>query len=115
MSKSTKILILVILLYLPIPITQWIFELNETEKLKHTITCVSVLRNVHFNDAVGGSAYGIFEYKVKGKFFRTEEIGDFSFLQIGDSVLIKYAVNDPSVARVLDKYYMQKYKHLKKR
>jgi hypothetical protein len=40
-------------------------------------------------------------------------IGDFSFLKIGDTVLIEYAKDDPTVAKVKDRYYMKKYNYLK--
>jgi hypothetical protein len=34
-------------------------------------------------------------------------------MKIGDSVLIEYAIQDPSVARVKDFYYMKKYHYLR--
>lgn len=47
--------------------------------------------------------------------YQITDFKDFSHLIKGDTVLIEYAIEDPSVARVVDKYYMQKYKHLKEK
>jgi hypothetical protein len=62
----------------------------------------------------GKNKMGTFEFKLKNSKIKFDYIGDFSFLQIGDTVLIQYAIEDPSVARVKDRYYMRKYKYLKK-
>ena len=56
---------------------------------------------------------GEFNYIVKNKKFSICQKGDFSFMKIGDSVLIEYAIKDPSVARVKDCYYMKKYHYLR--
>lgn len=50
------------------------------------------------------------KYKVGNVSYLLKERGSFSELKIGDTVLVEYAVKDNSVARVIDKYYMQKYK-----
>jgi hypothetical protein len=34
-------------------------------------------------------------------------------MNIGDSVLIEYAIQDPSIARVVDRYFMKKYRYLR--
>jgi hypothetical protein len=57
--------------------------------------------------------YGKFYFFVKNKRFDVEERDYFTELSKGDTVLIEYAIKDPSVARVNDKYYMQKYKYLR--
>ncbi len=62
----------------------------------------------------GKNKTGTFEFKLKNNKIKFDFIGDFSFLQVGDTVLIQYAIEDPSVARVKDRYYMRKYKYLKK-
>ncbi len=56
---------------------------------------------------------GDFKFLVKNKKYSFRHNGDFSFLKVGDTVLIEYAVDDPTVARVKDRYYMKKYKYLK--
>ncbi|MFN5415533.1 MAG: hypothetical protein ACK5B9_00645, partial [Flavobacteriia bacterium] len=53
---------------------------------------------------------GYFMFYLNHKKIKFSEQGDFSFMEVGDSVLIKYAIADPSVATVVDKYVMQKYK-----
>ena len=57
--------------------------------------------------------YGKFYFFVKNKRFDIKEWHYFTELSKGDTVLIEYAIEDPSVARVKDKYYMQKYKQLR--
>jgi DUF1680 family protein len=56
---------------------------------------------------------GDFNYWVKNKKFSICQKGDFSFMKKGDTVLIEYALRDPSVARVKDRYYMKKYHYLR--
>ena len=60
--------------------------------------------------AVKSPASGFFKYKVKNKNYIFNENRDFSSMKIGDTLLIKYSLKNPSVARVIDKCYMQKYK-----
>ena len=60
--------------------------------------------------AVKSPASGFFKYKVKNKNYIFNENRDFSSMKIGDTLLIKYSLKNPSVARVVDKCYMQKYK-----
>lgn len=58
--------------------------------------------------------YGKFYFFVKNNRFELKEWDYFTKLSMGDSVLIEYAIEDPTVARVKDKYVMQKFKHLRK-
>jgi hypothetical protein len=39
-----------------------------------------------------------------------EELGKYDFLKKGDTVLIKYSLEDPSIAEVIDFCYMKKHK-----
>jgi hypothetical protein len=39
--------------------------------------------------------------------------GNFNHLKKGDTILIKYSLEDPSKSRVIDKYYMRKYHYLR--
>lgn len=64
--------------------------------------------------AVKVPAYTILRYKVGNDFFEFKEAGDYSQFRLGDSVLIEYAMYDHSIARVVDPFYMQKYKYLQK-
>jgi hypothetical protein len=63
----------------------------------------------------GKNPNAVFTYKVKDKIYEFNQIGNYTNFKKGDTVLIEYAIEDPSVARVVDKYYMQKYKHLKEK
>lgn len=58
------------------------------------------------------TAHGKFYFFVNHKKVKLKEYSYFSHLKKGDTVLIEYAVEDPTVARVIDKYYMKKYKNL---
>jgi hypothetical protein len=58
---------------------------------------------------------GDFEFLVKNKKCSFRHNGDFSFLKVGDTVLIEYAIDDPTVARVKDRYYMKKFNYIKKK
>ena len=57
--------------------------------------------------------HGTFKFQVNGKIQVFDYSGDFSYLSKGDTVLIEYAIEDPTVAKVKDRYYMQKYRHLR--
>lgn len=57
---------------------------------------------------------GRFYFFVNKERFEIKEFRNFKELTKGDTVLIEYSVEDPSVARVVDKYYMKRYRHLKK-
>jgi hypothetical protein len=59
---------------------------------------------------INTGVYSIFKSKINNqeKYF---EIYDFSdFLKKGDTVLIKYSIEDPSIAEVADFCYMKKHK-----
>jgi len=56
---------------------------------------------------------GRFTYFVNKKKYCLRYTGDFSYMNIGDSVLIEYAIQDPSIARVVDRYFMKKYRYLR--
>ncbi|WP_343748973.1 hypothetical protein [Fluviicola sp.] len=62
---------------------------------------------------VHGSPSAKIAYTIKHKKYVFDEDGSFSFMELGDTVLIRYALKDYSVAKVVDKYYMKKYKYLR--
>lgn len=88
-------------------------ENYKKEKLKRSRLGIAIVREVHYNIGNGGSAYGRFVYSVNKKSYTLKEIGDFRTLDLGDTVSIKYSIEDLSVAEVFDKYYMEKYTHLR--
>jgi hypothetical protein len=82
-------------------------NLLDNGKTKETIAFII---NIDDGSAVHSTSNGDFEFKIKNKKYTFNDSGDYTFLKIGDSVLIEYSLKDPSVARVIDKCYMQKYK-----
>jgi hypothetical protein len=64
--------------------------------------------------AVRVPSYGVFRYRIDNEVFEFRESSDYLNFELGDTVLIEYAIADHSVARVVDKYYMKKYAYLKK-
>lgn len=87
-------------------------EKKESSLLMNSKTGIAIL--IEINGNAHAAASGDFRYKVKSKKYEFNQSGDYSFMQIGDTVLIEYAVDDCSVARVVDKYYMSKYHKLNK-
>ena len=81
------------------------FLLKRSREMNAIITHIS-------HGAVRSPKRGEFEYVVNGKKHNFNEPGDYDAFSIGDTVLIEYAVEDHSVARVVDKFYMEKNKHL---
>ena len=59
--------------------------------------------------------YGDFYYYAGKKKHILSYTGDFSYLKKGDTVLVRYALEDPSIAKVSDRYFMKKYRYLKKK
>ncbi|OJX38802.1 hypothetical protein [uncultured Flavobacterium sp.] len=49
--------------------------------------------------------YYVDHHKYQGSFYDTD-----TFLKKGDTILIKYSKENPSLSEVVDKYYMQKYR-----
>lgn len=79
--------------------------------LKRSRETTAIITHIS-HGAVRSPKRGEFEYIVNGKKYNFNESGDYDAFSIGDTVLIEYAVEDHSVARVVDKFYMEKNKHL---
>lgn len=58
-----------------------------------------------------GGPISVFTFKIENNTIKSEVYKKFEHLQKGDTVLIKYSIQAPSIIEVLDKYYMKKYKH----
>jgi len=54
------------------------------------------------------SAAGVFEYTISNETYSFQQSGDYTMLDIGDTVQIEYSVKDNNLAQVIDKYYYQK-------
>jgi hypothetical protein len=57
----------------------------------------------------GGKVIVVF-YKVKNQSYSIIENDIYDFIEKGDTVLVKYSDDDPSISKVLNFCYMQKYK-----
>lgn len=117
-SKQWKKLILV-LLFSTIAVSLIVSYFQDSRKdrlLKNNNRTFAILIHSHDGTAVRAISYGVFIFRDKdNKKIKFEVSGDYTKLEIGDTVLIEYAVEDHSIARVIDKYYMQKYRHLKEK
>lgn len=87
----------------------FIQEKKEDKLLEKSKKHFAILVEISPGNAHASSS-GDFKYKVNAKEYEFNQSGDYTFMQVGDTVLIEYAIEDHSVARVLDKHYMQKYK-----
>lgn len=87
-------------------------DINEEKLLKNSKTSLGeITKIIH---AAPKTSKGMnFKYIVNGKQYEGYSWGDHELFEVGDTILIEYAVEDHSVARVVDKYYMQKYKYLR--
>ena len=88
-------------------------EAYEKEMLNNSKNGLAIITQIINGKAVKSSKSAEFIYLVGNKKFEFKELGDFTFMRLKDTVLIEYALKDNSVARVVDKYYMKKYKYLK--
>lgn len=87
---------------------------NEELLLKQTKQTTAVIIEIRNGSAVKSTATASYYYHVNKIKYNCEESKNFNDLDKGDTVLIKYSIREPSIARVVDKYYMRKYWHLKK-
>ena len=87
---------------------------NEKNKLleKSEETIAIILKKG--GGSVNSPYNGKFKYFIDGQKYEFTQSGNFEFMNLGDTVLIEYAIEDHSVARVKDKFYMKKYLYLKK-
>mgnify|MGYP000940153412 CR=1 FL=1 len=79
-----------------------------------TETLIAIITDITSGTGVRQAPDAKFYYFVKNKKYENHTNGNFNFMEVGDTVLIEYAIEDHSVARVVDKYYMKKYKYLKR-
>lgn len=88
-------------------------ESKEEELLQDYKTTTAIITKMS-QSVYKSPASGDFKYYVDGRMYKFSQPGDYyKYMSIGDTVLIKYAIKDHNVARVIDKYYMQKYLYLK--
>lgn len=85
------------------------FQLRRENKLKNSVETIAIIRTKS-NALNGGAKIYFFANKKRIEVHLLS--GTYKDYSIGDTILIKYAVEDPELVQVVDKYYMQKYKHL---
>lgn len=84
---------------------------KQQQKLKHSKTekVIILSRDLHF----GAGAGAIVKFKAKNITYKTFIKCDCRDIEPKDTILIRYSIEDPEVAYLVDKYYMKKYQHLK--
>lgn len=113
-NNVVKIISIAILVLMMIFVFIDFYQENKNEKLLENSRIATAILIKKKARAVKSPKSGRFVYRVQGKEYEFSQPGDYLFMNIGDSVLIKYAVEDHSVARVIDKYYMRKYHYLRR-
>lgn len=84
------------------------FQLRRDKKLEHSKQTVAVI--TWCGKAINGGAK--ISFYLNGNRINASILnGNYRDYSIGDSILIKYVVEDPELVEVVDKYYMKKYQH----
>ncbi|WP_417265161.1 hypothetical protein [Brumimicrobium sp.] len=108
--KNNKRFIILILIFIIIGTTIGVFYENKKKKLLSTNTKVThgyLTKRINVARSCNESYY---YYYIKNNKFEIWECGLKPFLEIGDTVLIKYSLEAPSVAKVIDFKFMKKFK-----
>ena len=86
----------------------FIFQIKRESKLKNSIEITGV---VTYRDEYQTKGFGVHvKYVVNDTEYNSGINCDCRDIEVGDTVLIKYAVEDPKLAVMVNKYYMQKYR-----
>ena len=113
-SKGKEIgLIVTILVAIVLFSLQYCDEKREQHLLEYSKKTFAVIKKIS-HGSVRNPKHCYLKYSVDTKQYELRQSGDYTSFQIGDTVLIEYSIKDHSVARVIDKYYMQKYRPHKK-
>lgn len=102
-----------LLAFLIFVLTNYYLEKKEQKMLNNYFTTTAIVLEIHQPQVIHDSYSGTFQYEVGGKIYKFTEVGNFSFLKLGDTVEIKYAKENHAIAKVIDKFYMSKYRNLK--
>lgn len=112
-NKLANYLILLLVLIVVFSlIRNWYLDSQLAKGTKQTI---GIITDINSGTGVRQIASVDYYYLVEGKKYSGSDNGKFNFMKIGDTLLIEYAKEDKSVSKVVDKYYMKKYKHLMSR
>lgn len=86
------------------------YNINRREKLLSSNTKIVTGIFQRSYTQINTGLILVFKSKIKNKVIYFEIYENLEFIKKGDTVLIKYSVEDPNIAEVLDFCYMQKYK-----
>ena len=109
---STRKLVIVLIIFATALIIGFVFQVDREKKLKNTKITKAVVIDRDKHHIMGFGVNVKFKVGNKEYFSKTPEC-DCKMLDIGDTILIKYAIEDPKIIKIQDKYYMQKYKSKK--
>lgn len=108
--NSNKKTIFILILFLLAFLLAIYFQFERERKIKNAKQTTAIVDWVSQTNRGGAKLHF---------YLRNEKIntnvwgGDFSFLKKGDTILIKYSVEDPELIELVDKYYMKKYHYLR--
>jgi hypothetical protein len=108
---STRKLVIVLIIFATALIIGFVFQVDRERKLKNSKTTIARVEKV--DEYLYRKMGAKISFTLNGKSIVTDIGCDCRDLKIGDSVLIKYAIENPKLAVLKDKYYMQKYKSKK--
>jgi hypothetical protein len=98
------------ILFVMISITVGEFFKNRSKKLLSTNTNTSIAKFQNVVKMVNRGSVSYFEFEHSNEKIIVDVNGLYPFLNKGDTVLIKYSLEDPSIAEIIDFCYMQKHK-----
>lgn len=108
--KSKKSVILFLLGLILVFILAFYFQLRREEKLKNSKEVKAII--VSRSEAINGGA--LIRFKANSKLVKVQlKSGSYKFAKPGDTILIRYAIEDPELVKVVDRYYMKKYHYLR--
>lgn len=109
---KNKLFYLIILIFFLLFVYKFYKDDRESKLLKSSKETLGFLVDISEGGAHDQNHAEI-KFTVNKRKYSFRHNSNFSFMKLGDTVLIKYAVKDHNVATVIDKYYMKKYKYLK--
>jgi hypothetical protein len=103
MTKKTKIRIALSVLFFVVLAVSFYFSDKKADKLKNSNTTKAIL--IYIDEYITRGSGAKIEFQINNKKITTDINCDCRKLNIGDTVLIRYAVDDPTIVRMVDKYY----------
>ena len=103
-----------LLFILGVVLVRFILDKRSEKLLENSSNTLNIFAYYQGSSFVRSSGWTSgFKYELNGREYYLGTRGKINFLEKGDTVLIEYSIKDPSVAKVVDLYYMEKYKHLR--